>query len=292
MNYFLKTRLSIRLFHYVLGMFVALAMNPRTPCQFIREQRDCYSQEMIANPNRPTVANPADITQYGVLELEQGWEHAWPAAGVHQTDFPTLLKFGLLCGLEIRWAPTAYLSQSNSAGTERGWGDTWLGPQFLFYKQTAHIPSLALSYAVKIPTANRDKGLGTGRFDHAVTLLASKDFGKTHVDVNATYFLIGRTPVGFLHDWQMNLSVAHPLRGPWGLTTEIYGNTRLDSNTPGFVSSLWALTYNVSPRLVLDGGIDVGLSRDAPNKRVFAGFTFSLINLYRFFGSRSNSPGP
>ncbi len=37
------------------------------------KQTGCYADSMAANPNRPTVANPADITQYGVLELEYGW---------------------------------------------------------------------------------------------------------------------------------------------------------------------------------------------------------------------------
>src|SRR2546421_99223 len=30
---------------------------------------------IVANPNRPTVADPADITQYGVLEVEYGYNH-------------------------------------------------------------------------------------------------------------------------------------------------------------------------------------------------------------------------
>jgi hypothetical protein len=34
------------------------------------KQAGCYADSIAANPNLPTVANPADITQYGVLELE------------------------------------------------------------------------------------------------------------------------------------------------------------------------------------------------------------------------------
>ena len=34
------------------------------------------NRAIVANPNRPTVADPADITQYGVLELEYGFDHA------------------------------------------------------------------------------------------------------------------------------------------------------------------------------------------------------------------------
>lgn len=38
------------------------------------KQTGCYADSIAANPNRPTVANPADITQYGVVELEYGWD--------------------------------------------------------------------------------------------------------------------------------------------------------------------------------------------------------------------------
>lgn len=33
--------------------------------------------EIRANPDRPTAADPADITEYGVLEIEYGWDHSW-----------------------------------------------------------------------------------------------------------------------------------------------------------------------------------------------------------------------
>ena len=36
---------------------------------------------IVANPNRPTVADPADITELGVLELEYGWERDWRGGG-------------------------------------------------------------------------------------------------------------------------------------------------------------------------------------------------------------------
>ena len=64
------------------------------------KQTGCYADSIAANPNRPTVANPADITQYGVLELEYGWDQVWPEQSVQQTSFGGLLKFGMLCDVE------------------------------------------------------------------------------------------------------------------------------------------------------------------------------------------------
>src|SRR5258705_3732771 len=143
--------------------------------QWMGKQTGCYSDPIAANPNRPTVANPADITQYGVLELEYRWDLPWPAKGVTQTSTNGLLKFAVLCDVELRWNTTSFLSQTDASGTHRTFGDNWLGPQVRFYKQTKHVPTMAFSYAVKIPSASTEGGLGGGEVDNQFTFLASRE---------------------------------------------------------------------------------------------------------------------
>jgi len=273
---------------FTLGILFSLFVQCAR-AQFMGKQTGCYSAEMeanphgsiVANPNRPTVANPADITQYGVLEIEYGWDRGWLGAGGRQSDLVGLLKFGLLCDVELRWNTTSLIALNDQNGDRHGFGDNWFGPQVRFYRQTTHIPSLAFSYAVKVPTASTSKGLGSGRIDHQFTILASKDLLGTHFDLNASSFLIGRdNSTGFDKNFQFNLAFSHPLRGKLALTGEFYGNTKLKSDTIGFVSMLWALTYAISPRLVIDGGIDTGLTPGTPQKRMFAGLTYSIANLY------------
>jgi hypothetical protein len=277
----------LRLLVVIFSFFLATS---GLRAQLLGRQTGCHRASIVANPNRPTVANPADITQYGVLELEYGWDRSWPGGGVQEHGMVSLLKFGLLCDVELRWASTNFLYQSDAAGHQSGFGDNWFGPQVRFYRQTAHVPTLAFSYAVKVPSASPEKGLGSGRQDHGFTFLASKDIRGTHFDVNATYFLVGRRNAsGFDRNVQLNLSFSHPLRGPLSITGEFYGNTRLNPGTPGFASTLWALTYQFSPRLVVDTGIDAGLSASAPHKRVFVGVTYSIANLYSALKQRGRS---
>jgi len=103
-----------------------------------------------------------------------------------------------------------------------------------------------------------------------------------HFDFNASYFLIGRSASsGFDSLWQMNLAFSRAIYGNLGFTGEFYGDTRLNAQNPAFASNLWALTYNILPRLVVDGGIDVGLTHGAPQKRFFAGVTYSITNIYK-----------
>jgi hypothetical protein len=262
-------------------LLLLLAAGPPAWAQWMGKQTNCYADSIAANPNRPTVANPADITQYGVAELEYGWDIIEPEEGGHQNSVGGLLKFGLLCDIELRWSTTSFLAQTDATGTHRGVGDNWLGPQVRVYRQTKRVPAIALAYAIKIPSAPTDNGLGTGRVDHSFTFLASKDIANVHFDFNATHFWIGRQAApGFDQNDQLNLAFSRVVHGRFGFTGEFYGDTQLNQNTPSFVSSLWALTYTVSPRLVIDGGFESGLTSGGPHRHAFAGFTYSIANTY------------
>jgi len=277
----------------ILPLFIVWLTIAPASAQWMGKQTDCYADSIVANPNRPTVANPADITQYGLLELEYGWDRVWPQAGTHQTSSGGLLKFGLFCEIELRWTTTSFLSQTSGGVTHTGIGDNWLGPQIRIHKQTGLVPTLSFGYAAKIPSASASEGLGTGRTDHGLTFLASKDIYHIHFDFNATQYWIGRQNArGFDRNDQLNLAFAFPIRGPLQFTGEFYGDTELNQSTPGFASSLWALAYAIRPRLVIDGGFEGGLTSGGPHRHAFVGFTYSIANLYPGWRHRHNRTQP
>jgi hypothetical protein len=266
---------------HTLIELVAIFTSTFSSAQWMGKQTGCYADSIVANANRPTVANPADITQYGVLEIEYGWDRSWPAAKMHTTTLGGLLKFGLLCDVELRWNTVSFISQADHQVTHQGFGDNWLGPQIRIRRQTKLVPTLAFGYAVKIPSADSDNGLGSGRVDHSLTFLASKDISRVHFDFNATQFWIGRQNArGFDLNNQFNLAYSFVIHKPLQFTGEFYGDTELNRESPRFVSSLWALTYTVKPRLVIDGGFEAGFTSGGPRRRAFAGVTYSIANLY------------
>lgn len=253
-------------------------------------QRDCYEDSISANPNRPTVSNPAHVTQYGVLELEYGWDRFWPEDGVHQTSMGGLLKFGMLCDVEFRWNTTSWLSQTDVSGTHRTFGDNWLGTEIRFHRQTRRLPTMAFSYALKIPSASTESGLGTGRMDHSFTFGASENIAHFNFDFNFTHFLIGRPNTSVVDKNQLlALAFSRPIRGGFQFVGEFYGETQLDRTTQGFASSIWALTYTVVPRLVIDCGFEAGLTSGGPHRHAFFGATYSIANVYRGLRKRSKS---
>jgi Putative MetA-pathway of phenol degradation len=249
--------------------------------QWMGKQTGCYADTITANPNRPTVTNPAHVTQYGVLELEYGWDRMWPEEGIQQTTIGGLLKFGMLCDIELRWNTTSFLSQTDAGGTSRTFGDNWLGTEIRVHRQTRRLPTMAFSYGFKIPSASTENGLGTGRVDHSFTLGANETIAHFNFDFNLTQFLIGRpTASGFDENQLMALAFSHAIRGGLQFAGEFYGETRLKQTTPGFASSLWALTYTIAPRPVIDGGFEAGLTAGGPRRHAFVGVTYSIANLY------------
>ncbi|MGH9593323.1 MAG: transporter, partial [Bryobacteraceae bacterium] len=184
--------------------------------------------------------------------------------------------------VELRWTTTDFISLTSPSATASGFGDNWFGPQVRLYRQTPHVPSIAVGYAAKFHSASAAKGLGSGRTDHQLQLLVSKDLFSIHFDFNASTFWIGRPGgVGYDRNAQFNLAFGHALYRTLQVQGEFYGNTRLNASTAGYASGLAALVWMVTPRLELDAGLDTGMSHSAPRRRVFVGFTYSIANLYQ-----------
>jgi hypothetical protein len=289
-------KLSLAVLHLsylaLIGIVTCLAQVNSAFGQWMGRQTGCYAKSLAANPNRPTVSNPAHVTQYGVLELEYGWDRFWLETGTTQSSLGGLVKFGLFCDIELRWNTTSFLSQTDSTGTHSSYGDNWLGSEVRFHKQTEHLPTMAFNYAFKIPSAATEHGLGTGRVDHSFAFGASESIAGFNFDFNVTEFLIGRTGAsGFDHNQQLALAFAKTIHGGLQFDGELYGATELNESTLGFASSLWALTYAIKPRLVIDAGFEGGITAGGPHRHAFFGLTYSIANLYaRLRRMRSRTP--
>jgi hypothetical protein len=226
--------------------------------------------ELVAVPNRPTVSTTAQPVQPGVLETEWGIN----AAASHQ-DIDGLLKFGVSKNFELRLANNPFTADSGA----HGFGDTGVGFKYRFTQDQGHEPSVSLMYMAKLPSA--ETPLGSRETDHSFALLASKDLGKQHLDFNLIANLLGRQQGGFDRDYLLALAWSSSLRGKWGATAEIWGQTSPNFVTSGVSQVIVSATYSVKPRLVLDFGIGARITGEVPKAMFIAGFTYSIADLYR-----------
>src|SRR5216684_6125604 len=242
-------RIAVRIAVVGLGL-LATVMNvlgqtadtPQTIPQ--NQQKDQNADEITAVPNRPTFASTAEMVQLGVFEIEYGFE----VAKGHQ-NINGLLKWGAVKNLELWFLNNPIERDAGVAGR----GDSGAGFKFKVFPQKGARPTFSVLYIASLPTATAR--LGTGAVGHSVQLLVSKDLGKHHFDVNEGVQFVGRQGAGgFDRNYFSSLSYAHPLRGKWGWTGEVAGFSRTNVTTPATMILLAAPTYNVSSRLVLDGG--------------------------------------
>jgi len=237
---------------------------------------DAAQEEITAVPNRPTFASTAEMVQRGVFEIEYGFE----AADGHQ-NINGLLKWGAVKNLELWFLNNPIERDAAVAGL----GDSGAGLKYKIFAQAKARPTFSILYVATLPTATA--GLGAGASGHSLQLLFSKDFGKHHFDANEGVQFVGRPGAsGFDHNYFTALSYFHPLTGKWGYTAEIAGFSRTNGTTPATMTLLGAGTYNVSSRLVLDGGAYFAVYGNLPRVTFFGGVTYSIANLYHLHPAR------
>lgn len=228
------------------------------------------------NPNRPTFANPALTTQPGLAELEWGLQRSTFRDDGPSFGTPSLLKLGLAKDLELRLSSPGYLRLAPAGDPPvSGLGDLNLGVQWCYLHDGLFGMDQAIQVAHTFPTASPSQGLGNGAPIDILTLLFSRDVGPYHIDVNLLESWISLAPDlggGRAAQAAGTVSITRNLSDEWSITGELYALEATPVN-PRVASSLWAIAYKVSRRLVLDAGVDVGLTNGAPRCTVFTGLT-------------------
>ncbi|MDE3245068.1 MAG: transporter [Acidobacteriota bacterium] len=238
--------------------------------------QDKAPDELAVNPNRPSFANPATTTMPGVAELEFGLQRTLFADSSRSDFQSTLLKLGITEDFEVRIGWNGITRNTDPSGeSQSGPSDPNLGFTWRFARQDALGADLALSYAHKFPRASVEKGIGSGAADDSLVFLASKDFGKLHADFNVLQTWVGQLDGPRIKQPGAALALTHPLAGPWGIGAEIYAIGASDAG-PRTLATLWNLSYQVSPRLVLDAGFDRGLNQEAARWNYYLGLTYGI----------------
>lgn len=247
------------------------AESQSNPQQESQVQSSISSENQInAVPNRPTFASTAEMVQAGTFEIEYGLE----TADGHQ-NINGLLKWGAVNNLELWFLNNPIERDAGVAGL----GDSGAGFKLKLFPQKKARPTLALLYVATLPTAR--PALGAGAMQHLAQILVSKDFGQHHFDVNEGVQFVGRPAArGFDRRYFTALSYSHPLTAKWSYTAEIAGFSRANVSTPGTMTLLGAPTYNLTSRLVLDGGAYLAVYGNLPRVTFFLGVTYSVADLY------------
>lgn len=222
--------------------------------------------QTTATPTRPTYSKSTFTTAPGTLEVETG-VYLDPSDA---TSVPTTVKYGVNDRAD---AFVAFSPASAVEGGGVGFGDVVLGwRQRLTELQLEHL-SLGYLAQLKLPTADEDKGLGTGEPDALLAGIGTLPLSDASLTGFAEVGLLG-DPDGSGTDLHLALAGAADkhLSGGAGVFGELAGVFVDDRNYDALFATLGG-AWSPVPGLVLDSGIVLGLSDDAPDFAVVVGLT-------------------
>jgi hypothetical protein len=227
-----------------------------------------------ANPGRPTVATPATLTPVGYLQFETGFVGASQSPEFSSRySFNEVIKLSVAPRLEFIASAEPIVHFTAGGGTGNSVAEVFSGAQAVVYRGEDAKPTLAVSYF------HRAYDGGAPEFDmgspaNSFLLLASGDAKGFHYDANAIFTELKQ---GIVRRGQFGqtLSISHPLAGKFTISGEIWHFTQpfLRNNAIG---NLWALGYVARKTLVLDVGVNRGLTSTSTHWEAFIGFTYLL----------------
>ena len=157
--------------------------------------------------------------------------------------------------------------------TESGIGDVILRARYYVVDEHGWVPTVAVTAKIKFPTADRDRGLGTGEFDEGLGLQVSKKLTEAWISfADLGYTNLGNPPgVTLRNQWNYDLGVGYYFTKT--LLGSVYYEewTAVVSGRPNPRDLLVAMNYTASSTWRFNTSIARGLSDGAPNWAFTAG---------------------
>lgn len=245
-------------------------------------QEVAAAEECAPKACRPLFSTSAGLAEPGVLELELGAQKIFNRDRSEDRYFPMQLNLGVNRWFDVRIGWSGPTLRKDSQGTyQQGNGDPLVGGQALFLDQDAAGMDLGLAYWHKLPRASVRNGIGNGKHDDTLLLTASRMIGRWGVDVNAGANWIGRSGSdGRVRQGAISLAVTWVVAPCWNLTLDTYALEATELNARA-ISTILALSRDITPNLCVDVGVEAGLSQGAPRLSLNAGLVWRMGRLWK-----------
>lgn len=227
---------------------------------------------------RPLVIDDAPSVGAGQLELEMGLSHSLPDEGGREQRWPVMAwTYGLGKGWEVGLAVHRVNSDLKGDPPAKGFEDLHLATKYNFLGEGVYLPALAFSLDLKIPTANRRKGLSTGRADENLLFIATKRFSALALDLNAGYLIVSSPPEKKLKNrFSTGLALRWELDKQWGLVGEIFGLSRKARRERNEANFQVGVKYLLADPLVFDAAVGRSLRPSGTSIQATLGLTWTF----------------
>jgi hypothetical protein len=154
------------------------------------------------------------------------------------------------------------LTRPATATTESGLGDVLAKASVVLIPEKEFIPEITPYFKVKFPTADKDRGLGTGEFDETLGVDVSKLLvGSLFGYVELSYTFIGEPSGTTLHNtFGWSVGAAYAIAQPFSVFAFIEGATAIAPGQDDPLDIRVGAEYRIIKALKLTGAVTRGLS--------------------------------
>ena len=160
--------------------------------------------------------------------------------------------------------------------TEHGLGDILAKGQYVLLEERAIFPEISPYLKIKFPTADEDKGLGTGEFDETLGV----DLSKTFLQRLVAYLAVGYTFIGspsganLDNSFSWSIGAAYLVAQPVTLFGFLEGATAISPGQENPLELRFGAEYKLARAVKLTSSVNVGLSDGSPDFGFSAGLAF------------------
>jgi len=181
-------------------------------------------------------------------------------------------------GVAVRKGKERELATSPRSVTrsESGVGDVLLKGQYVLLEEKAIIPEVSPYLKVKFPTADEDRGLGTGEFDETLGIDVSKSlFERLVAYLTLAYTFVGSPPgESFADSFGWSVGAAYLLTNTLTVFSFLDGATAISPGQADPLEIRFGAEYRLTKAWKFTGSVGKGLSDGSPDFDLSAGVAF------------------
>ena len=234
-----------------------------------------------ADAGRPLTIDDAAAAAAGSIEAEAGVRLHRDGTTGH-CDLPMNIAYGVTSALELDLGFGGQLEQRKEAlgctSKVSSLADLTLGVKWNPISQPGVWAIQSLAFTLKLPTADCDCGLGTGRVDADLTYIATRTLSeRADIHFNAGYTWTGDGVRESIDDiLHTGIAVGYAASDRMDLVAEAFANIPLTEAANSGVSAAAGVRWSAIDRVILDAAAGGRLRGSAPDWFFIVGVTWSI----------------
>jgi len=223
---------------------------------------------------RPLALDDCPPVDKGRVSLESGITSTRGSSSDGTIGETTSIKYGILSGVDVGIDLPYLLLKQTDGSYIQGLGDVTLKSKISVVDYLKSWAGLSFVASSKLSNGDTEKGLGSGFNDYGVNVITTKAFGESLIHANIGYLITG--DASLRNSWQYGCSCDYPAMNGIHLMGEIVGGTNPDAAAEGDLLSTQVGIYKSIGGIIVDAGVNFGLSSANPANVYTMGVTFGF----------------